>query len=274
MNTPHLNYYKALSFLKKDFIIESSYKLNFVLTLLNSTFPVISFFFVGKLVEGNDAVGLDRYGGDYFSFALIGIAFTRYFQLAVDTFSNTIKRSQMAGCLEAILSSQTDPKLVVLFSASYSFLSAGIQLFFMFLIGTLFLGFDLTHANVPATAVTLLLSLLTFVSLGIFSAAGTVIFKQGEPIGWLFGAISGLLGGAMFPVDLMPGWLQLVSVLLPITHALDALRLAVLQDHSVLMLSRQLSILALMAVILFPLSLKTFKWAVEKGKKNGTLMQY
>jgi ABC-2 type transport system permease protein len=267
-------YIKARNFIKRDFIIESSYKLNFILTFVNSTFPVISFFFVSKLIKGTESLSLAGYGGDYFSFALIGIAFTRFFQLAVDTFSGNIKRAQMAGCLEAILSSQTDAKTIVLLSSFYSFFSAGIQLIFMFMIGTVFFGFDLSNINIVSTLIVLVASLLTFISLGIFSAAGTVIFKQGEPIGWLFGAVSALLGGAMFPVSVMPSWLQVISQIFPITYSLDALRLAMLKGYGVSMLSTQLITLVLMAVILFPLSLQTFKWAVEKGKRDGTLMQY
>lgn len=267
-------YTKAKYFLKRDFVIESSYKLNFIMTFINSAFPVISFFFVSKLVTDANALSLQKYGGDYFSFALIGISFTRFFQLAVDTFSGNIKRAQMAGCLEAILSSQTDAKTVVLLSSIYSFLSAGVQLMFMFLVGALFFGFDLSHINIAATLVSLAASMFVFVSLGIFSAAGTVIFKQGEPIGWLFGAVSALLGGAMYPIEILPSWLQYISLVFPITHALEAIRLAVLQGYTVPMLWSQLSLLVVMSLILFPLSLKTFKWAVEKGKKDGTLMQY
>lgn len=265
---------KARGFIKRDFLIESSYKMNFIMTMLNSTFPVISFFFVSKLITGSKALSLEKYGGDYFSFALIGIAFTRFFQLAVDTFSGNIKRAQMAGCLEAILSSQTDSKTVVLLSSIFSFLSAGVQLVFMFLISVLFFDFDFSHINIPAALFSLTASMLIFVSLGIFSAAGTVIFKQGEPIGWLFGAISGFIGGAMFPVTIMPGWLQFISMIFPITYALDAIRLSVLQGYSIAMLQEQLAILIGMSLILFPLSLRTFKWAVEKGKRDGTLMQY
>ena len=267
-------YLKAKSFIKRDFIIESSYKLNFILTFMTSTFPVISFFFVSKLVKGGDSMGLEKYGGSYFSFVLIGIAFTRFFQLAVDTFSGSIKRAQMAGCLEAILSSQTDTQTIVLLSSLYSFFSAGIQLFFMFAIGAFFFGFDLSNINIFASFLVLLISLLTFMSLGILSAAGTVIFKQGEPIAWLFGAFSALLGGAMFPISVMPHWLQIISKVFPITYSLDALRLAVLKGYSVAMLSNQLITLVSMSIVLFPLSLKIFNWAVERGKRDGTLMQY
>jgi ABC-2 type transport system permease protein len=40
------------------------------------------------------------------------------------------------------------------------------------------------------------------------------------------------------------------------------------------MLQSELLIMAGMSLVLFPLSLKTFEWAVEKGKRDGTLMQY
>jgi len=159
-------------------------------------------------------------------------------------------------------------------SSIFSFLSAGVQLVYMFLIGVLFFHFDFSHINIPAALSSLMASMLIFVSLGVFSAAGTVIFKQGEPIGWLFGAISAFIGGAMFPVTIMPEWLQFISMIFPITYALEAIRLSVLQGYSIGMLQEQLIILIAMSLVLFPLSLKTFRWAVEKGKRDGTLMQY
>ncbi len=266
------SYTKAAAFIRKDFLIESGYKMAFAITLLNAVFPILSFFFVGKLVNQSDS--LARYGGNYFSFALVGIAFTSYFTLAVGTFSSTMRRSQMAGCLEAILSSQTSTTAIVLMSSLYSFISSGIQLILVFSIGVLFLHFDLSQVNLPSTIVVFALSLLIFVSLGIISAAGTIIFKQGEPFGWIFGGFSSLIGGAFFPVSVMPQWLQYISVLMPVTHALEALRLAMLQHYSIAMLWPRILTLLCIGLLLFPLSIAFFNWSVKKGKKDGTLMQY
>jgi len=265
---------KARTFIKRDFIIETSYKLNFILTFLNSSFPVISFFFVSKLVQPGTMNFLDKYNGGYFSFVLIGIAFTRFFQLAVDTFSDNIKRAQMAGCLEAILSSQTKSEIVVLFSSFYSFISAGVQLIFIFTIGTAFLGFSFGSINILSTIIVLFPALIIFISIGILSASGTIIFKQGEPIGWLFGALSAVISGAVFPISVMPHWLQLVSKIFPTTYVLEALRLSVLANASVSSIGSKVWVLLCIAAVLFPLSLRVFKWAVEKGKKDGTLIQY
>lgn len=274
--TRHLarNRNKALAFIKRDFIVESSYKLAFILQLVNSFFPVLSFFFIGNLINEDTVPGLGKYGSSYFSFALIGVAFTRYFQLAMDTFSENMKRAQMAGCLEAIIGTQSDPKTIVIMSSFYSFLSAGVQMIFMFLVGTFMLGFSWSSINVPGALAAFAVSLIAFISLGIFCAAGTVVFKRGEPFGWLFGVLSGLLGGALFPVDVMPTWLQWLSHIFPTTYALDALRLTILKGYSISMISNQLMIIGGMTLVLFPLSLKTFQWAIEKGKRDGTLIQY
>jgi ABC-2 type transport system permease protein len=268
-----MQYHKVIAFFKKDYRIETGYKMAFAIQLLSAFFPILSFFFISKIVDGN-AIGLKRYGSDYFSFALIGIAFTGYFTLAVGTFSSTMRRSQMAGCLEAILSSQTSTTEVVLMSSLYSFVSAAIHLLLTLSVAAIFLNFNLSHINVLSTAIVLVLSLVIFISLGIISAAGTIIFKQGEPFGWVFGGLSSLLGGALFPVSVMPVFLQYVSKIIPIAYSLEALRLAILKGYTLTMLLPQLVLLFTIGLMLFPLSLAFFRWAIVKGKKDGTLMHY
>jgi len=99
-------------------------------------------------------------------------------------------------------------------------------------------------------------------------------FKRGDPITFLFSTIGVVIGGACFPVDVMPLWLQKVAWLIPIPHSLDALRLALLQNHSLSMVAKPVLILGFMGIILFPVSLKMFSLAVLKGRRDGTLMQY
>jgi ABC-2 type transport system permease protein len=265
--------YKISAFIKKDFYIETSYKVGFVITITTAIIPVFSYYFIGKLMNGQN-IHNGLYASNYFSFVLIGLSFSGYFTMAIQTFSTSIRRAQMAGCLEAILSSQTDTKTIVFLSSIYSFIHSGIFLVITFVISWLFLGFDFSHINILSTLLAILFSLIAFIGLGIITAAGTIIFKQGDPFTFVFGGISALLSGALFPISLLPAWLQPISYFVPITYSLDALRLSVLQGYTVSMISKQLTILAVISLILFPLSLFYFQWAVEKGKKNGTLMHY
>ena len=76
--------HKAVTFIRHDFLVESSYKLAFILELLDSIFPVLTFFFLAKLMGSGTAGRLDAYGGAYFPFAVVGVAFSRYFTHALE----------------------------------------------------------------------------------------------------------------------------------------------------------------------------------------------
>lgn len=265
---------KTIAFLKRDYRIESSYKLAFLLQIATSVLPVFTFYFIGKLVQGDGSQHLELYGGDYFAFALVGIALTQYFMSALGIFATSVRRAQTTGVLEAILSTQTKPQEVILYSSTYSFVASTLHVAIVFAVGGLFLGADYSKADLLSVAVTLLLTIAAFSGLGLLSATAIVILKKGDPIELLLGSTSSLLGGAFFPVALMPEWLQLVAKALPITYALDAMRSAIFAGHTVVELWMPLTVLAAMALVLLPGSLWAFSWAVEKGRRDGSLIQY
>ncbi len=265
---------KVLAFIKRDYRIESSYKLSFLLEISTSILPVFTFYFIGKLVAGGDNPHLEPYGGDYFAFALVGIALTQYFMSALRIFATSVRRAQTTGVLEAILSTQTSPQQVILYSSAYSFVASTLHVAVVFGVGGLLLGADYSHVDLLSVFVTLVLTIAAFSGLGLLSATAIVILKKGDPIELLLGSTSSLLGGAFFPVAVMPEWLQMLAKALPITHALEAMRLALFAGRSVAELWLELTVLAAMALVLLPGSLWAFDRAVEKGRREGSLIQY
>ena len=264
---------KCIAFIRRDFQVETSYKLNFLLEGVNSLLWLFLFYFLNVLVDPSSQ-SLQKYGGNYFFFVLIGVAFARYFHLTLGTFSGSIQRAQVTGCLEAMLSTQTSPEACILMSSLYSLLYAFTQILLIFLVGWLFLDFDLSHMRFIPTSVIFLFSVLTFMGFGIISAASIVVLKKGDPLGWVITSGSTLLGGAYFPIEVMPAWMQALAKLIPATHALDALRLTILKGHTLQMVSSQVITLGLMAGFILPVSLQLFRLAVRKAKRDGTLVQY
>lgn len=63
-------------------------------------------------------------------------------------------------------------------------------------------------------------SLLSFSGSGILSASYLLLFKRGNPAKWLLIGLWGIAGGMLFPVSILPDWLQVVAKLNPMTHAL------------------------------------------------------
>ena len=140
----------------------------------------------------------------------------------------------------------------------------------VFAVGGFFLGADYSQADPMSVLLTLALTMTAFSALGLISASAILILKKGDPIELLLGSTSSLLGGAFFPLAVMPDWLQMLAKALPITYALEAMRAAVFTGQSVADLWQPLCVLAAMAAVFMPMSLWLFSWAVEKGRRDGT----
>jgi ABC-2 type transport system permease protein len=265
---------KALAFLKRDFRIESGYQASFIMGIFESLMLLVIFHFLGQLIAPSAGASLSKYGGHYFPFVIIGVAFARYFDLLLRMFSESIRLAQVTGSLEAMLSSQTGGVPVVLMSSIYGLITGGLQLLFILLGGTLLFGVDLERMNVPATLLVVVLSIGIFVAFGVLSAAAIVWLKKGDPITWVLGGFGSILGGAYFPIAVMPAWMQKLSLLVPIRYSLDALRLTMLQGQSIMMVKKPLTILVVITAVLLPASLAVFSAAVRKGRREGTLMVY
>jgi len=122
-----------------------------------------------------------------------------------------------------------------------------------------------------ASLVLLAMALGAFAAIGFLSAAFTLVVKRGDPLLWLFGVVSWLLGGVFFPVETLPAFLQQVARLLPITYALDGLRATLLGGAGLAAVRPQLIVLGTMAAIGLPLSAALVSAATAYGKRAGTL---
>jgi len=265
---------KPLLFLRRDFKMQMSYRLSFVLQFLGMLFSSSSFFFVSQLLGAGAAQYLGDYGGDYFSFVLIGIAFVGYQGVALHSFSGVVQSAQSAGTLEAMLVTPTRLSTILFSSSLWNFVFTSLRVLVYILLGVLVFGADLRNANVPAGLVVLGLTIVTLSGIGILSACFIMVFKRGSPVNFLFSSLSALLGGVYYPVDILPDWLQIPARFFPLTYSLEAMRRALLTGESLADLWREVAVLAAFSVLLLPLSLVAFRYAVRQAKRDGSLTQF
>jgi ABC-2 type transport system permease protein len=265
---------KACGFLYNDFLNETSYKFSFVTQVAGIFFTATCFFFLSRVFGQAVSPYLEPYGGDYFSFVLIGIALVGYLHVSLSSFSKSIRDAQILGTLEALLVTQTGIPTIILCSSLYSFLMTTFRIFVFILFGVLVLGMDLHGGNFGAALLILLVTVVCFSSFGILSASFIMVLKKGNPLGWAFTSLSWLVGGVYYPISVLPKWLQAVAHVLPITYSLEGMRLALLQGRSLGDLLPTLLVLLAFTAVLLPVSLVAFSRAVRKAKTDGTLMQY
>jgi ABC-2 type transport system permease protein len=105
---------KPLIFVWRDFIEEASYKLSFAMRLFGVVSSTLVYYFMSRLFGNFGIAYLRPYGGNYFSFVLIGVAFFSYLGVSVAGISSSIREGQKLGTLEALLVTQTSiPTIIV-----------------------------------------------------------------------------------------------------------------------------------------------------------------
>jgi ABC-2 type transport system permease protein len=261
------------AFVRRDFADALSYKAAFVYQLGALFSTILTVYFLARMVSEAQLPSLTPYGGDYFTFALIGAAFADYMSVTLHEFSRSIRTAQILGTLEAMLATPSSPAVIVIGSAIYRFIWSLLRVFF-YVAGGLFLGASFPHVDVFAALLTMILSMVAFGAVGILGASAVLVLKAWNPVAALFSGLSFLLGGVLYPVSTLPAAGQWLAFLLPITHALEAMRGAVIMGKGVTELAFPLTVLAGFTVIALPLSLWAFKKALHHMRVEGSLSHY
>ncbi len=259
------------AFLWRDLTHETSYRLSFALQLLSVIPVMLMFYFLSHLVSPAVSGPLDRYGGSYFPFVIIGIALQSYLVFALSSFSESIRDSQLTGSLEAVMATPVSLGAYLAGSTAYSFLLNSLRVVIYLACGSLLFGVTLHWTRLPLVLLVLILTVASVASFGIISASFIVLFKKGDPLNWAFSVSSWLIGGVYYPVSVLPEWLQKAALLLPVTHSLESLRQVLLCDQGLPAIWEHLAILALWSAVGIPLSFCCFRYALRHAMSAGTL---
>jgi len=265
------------AFLRRDAKIALSYRLQFVFQVASVFSVCITFFFLSimlRRVEGGIA-SLEGYGGRYYGFVLVGLAFSSYLDAALRMLAQAIRQAQMTGTLEAMLATRTPVGAVVAGSALYTLAFTTFRMALFLGFGSLLLERQRLHWEAwPGALAVLALTVTATFALGIFAAGFIVWFKQGDPITGAIAGLSWLLSGILYPKEIFPSWVQGLADGLPMTHTLRAMRLALLTGADVGAFAGSLRFLAVFSALGVPLALLWFRFAVGRARRAGSLAKY
>ncbi len=266
---------RAAQFVSKDLTIAASYRLQFLFQFSRVFFKLAVIYFIGRMLDssGGSSV-LQVYGADYFSFALVGLAVNNYLQTGLVTVTNDIRQTMNQGILEALCASPVGYGYLLLCMTLWPFLFETVRIGCYFLLGILVFGMRLHHVNWAGCALTMGLTIPIFLMLGVVSSSILIVVKRGDPINWFFTGISGILAGTMFPISVLPRWLQIVAQCLPLTHSLEALRRCLLTGASCAQIGGNLAALLLFTVALLPITLFVTAVCMAKAKRTGAFSTF
>ncbi len=212
-------------------------------------------------------------GLDYYSFLLIGTAMYGFMIGGMGAFVHAVEEAQMTGTMEVLMTTSTPAPVMIALSAFSAFARTGLNMLLYLLAGSLIFGVKL-HASIAGVIAVLGLALVVAIALGLIGATMQVAMQKGTAVVWLSSVVGGLLTGTVFPVAALPIVLRKFSAFIPLTSAVEGLRIALFRGDATSLLLGSLAKLGVFAVFLLPLSLALFAHVLKKARLEGTLSFY
>jgi ABC-2 type transport system permease protein len=260
------------AFVRRDYLLASSSKLTFAWQLITVLFAAPTLYYLGRLIQPAAVADLRPYGGDYFAFVILGIAFSGFFSAMMGAWASGIRNEHLGGTLDAVLVSPVSLVTVATGASLWSTFVAGVQTFVYLLVGRLVFHLSFEQANITSAAATMLLTVVVFAALGMISASLILVFRSADPLTGVLAGASVLVAGVFYPTTILSVPLQRVSQWIPLTHTLQAIRLSLLTGAGIGALWEEIATLWLFALLLAPLAFMALHTAVRMAKRFGTLI--
>jgi ABC-2 type transport system permease protein len=202
------------------------------------------------------------------------MAVSSFVTVGLGALAQQVRSAQVEGTLEALLSTPTSIYTILVGNSLWVFLTALAEAVVLLGVGVVLLKLQFSLTYGLLALLVLGLTFVAFLAIGMLSAAFVMVFKRGNPVEFVFGTSSFFLGGILFPVEVLPQPLQHVSRLLPITHAVKAIRELLLAEAEIQQIFPLVANLVAFIAVLAPASILVFRYAVRRAKKDGSLVQY
>ncbi|MFH2033242.1 MAG: ABC transporter permease [Candidatus Margulisiibacteriota bacterium] len=262
-------WYKTYSILRKNLAVRLNSPMSLLVSLGNGLLILFAFFYVTRLFGASAAPYLSRYGGDYFPFIIIGLAFNQFYLTGEQAVRNAIYNM---GHAESVLTTRTSLLEYISIKTLLDYLGQIARIILLLLAGYALFGMKITVHGIAGACIVAVLTIICSFSYGIITASFLLAFKRQLPVSSLLQRLQALLSGVYFPLSLLPAWLKGASLVLPMTYSLDGLRMTIIKGASLSSISGDVFALAVFSMIFAPLSIVVFKLGVWKAKHNGTLL--
>ena len=260
------------AFVRMGFLLDISYPLAFVINQVHVVIPVLTSYFVARLIteEGTNV------GGDYFTFALIGLASTRVLIASMNDLSGELDQAIQQGRLETLFIEPIPwralPFGLVLWPIMVRFFGTGVLMAVAVMLGS-----EYRWQGLPAAILLTLLGALASLAIGTLAMSIKVISKRSDPILMVYGLLVNVVSGVVFPVALLPRPLEMVAALLPQTYVISANRHLLMSDGAQLggpSPVEALVFLVAFAVVGLAVALWVLRRTLDAARRLGVLGAY
>jgi ABC-2 type transport system permease protein len=203
---------------------------------------------------------------------LIGAVIWSYLSAVFEILTETVAWERWEGTIEytfmAPLARPTHLLGMGVFAVIYGLLRTAL----LFALVALFFDLPFPNADFGAAFLVLAVASISFIGIGTMTAVLPLISpEKGTQLGFIAQGAILVVSGVYYDVDILPGWMQALSVVSPATYALDGIRGAVLDGAGPGALWGDIWPLLVIGVVSIPVGLLVFRQGEIYAKRHGKL---
>jgi ABC-2 type transport system permease protein len=259
----------AAAIVKRDYLVFTSYRLRFLSEVVAASLAVALFYYLSRLVSGGGFTSSD----EYFAYAVVGLAVLEVLTAALMAMPLSLRQELVAGTFERSLVSAFGPVQCILAMSVFPFLSALLSATITIAVGWIVFGMPVAWETAPLALPAAALGFVAFLPFAVLLTAAVFVVKRvGAGAGLLVTCLS-LVAGVLFPVALLPSWIQWLSDVQPLTPALDLIRYLVAGTPLDSVWWTIFRLVAFVAVLL-PISVAVLQACLRYAQRHGTVLEY
>lgn len=204
---------------------------------------------------------------------IVGAAFWNYLSVVFSWIAETIAVERWEGTLEYTMMAPVHRSTHLLGSVAYAMVFGLVHTAAILVAMILFFP-DLAtgSANVATVVAFMVLGSFSFVGIAMLAAILPLLYvERGAQMTFVLQSVLLLVSGVYYPVDVLPGWMQVISHLSPATYAIDGVRQGLIDGVPVSQLTGNVWPLIVMGLVLIPTGLWAFGRAERYAKRTGKL---
>jgi ABC-2 type transport system permease protein len=224
------------------------------------------------IAEGIEAAGGDIDVDRATTTLLVGAVVWAYLGIIFEFITETVAWERWEGTIEYTFMAPLSRAMHLGGSGLFAVLYGLVRAVLLFAVVAMFFGLALDDADFVAALVVLMVASVSFFGIGMMTAVLPLISpEKGAQLGFIAQGMLLVVSGVYYPVEVLPGWMQALSVISPATYALDGIRDAILDGAGLQEMGDELWPLVVIGIVSIPLGLAVFGIGERYAKRHGKL---
>jgi len=200
---------------------------------------------------------------NYFQFMAPGIIAMVVVMAVMVGLAASISREKELGTLDGILVAPISRLCIILGKALSQTIRGLLQGSIVLLLSIFLFGVKI-YGSISLVILLLFLGVFSFIGLGILISALATEQETAMTIMMTLTFPMIFLSGVFFPIKQMPGFMQIISRILPLTYAIEALRKVIILGAGISSLGKELTILITFGAVTLAIAVPVFKRVITR----------